>query len=1002
MAPNKKPTPIRKIPKTLSAPTGAPSRSSRGVNASALTAAALAALAAAPPARKVNSDEAQELSVTPECIQAFIDYVITKGDEKNVQKWKITNQSTVVGNLIEVMVAKGYVKLTPAKIDQMIIDINKPEIRRDPIFEIIAGFTNHTFNFTAGEQRRLSTISSSSLTAATIESDPTFVCTEFSTCTNPEIKLKQNEIDLANRIIEPEKRFISGSKKECSTCWICDNPVYVYELNHSATEATYKKCGEDEHISPPGIGNIFGLLYPDKVRTSEMIHFGYVKYGLKSSHTWCNRVKSEFNLISPPETSSDEYSLRSVTLDELLAKARAWLDNYDTNRVDIDILFHQNYSVPEKSAFINRIKTTITTYINALCKEMNKTDSLTLVSDTPMIMYKLRLIFNSCLIGRDILFKTIKGFQTSWKKMNAQGAKKKGGGYKQSGGGFTDRDNIELDYLLLKIIGFDNGEGFINKNRCESLAGLQLLERDTDLENYKTGTGDDYKLEPSLNLFNIRNDSIFNRQLTGRIDYLSRLRPLDPSTASGMGRRRHIAEETASYIPSVESPPPVDVYFERRDGNYVYQYTEESVEEPYEYEDHDRLAAALRPPPVDESFYDFNNRQPESVEEAEYQLQIARDEVETATYFGFRLLIPTKQEAVRNAEQKLRELRQGSSWHSAAYRSEYPDLQPRATEPVSGSMFKFGAPSAAAYGNASAAAQNLDDDIEDVDMSLDAIRARSRADDIARRAQRAQQESASGSRFRFGDPSAAAYGNASAAAAQNLDDDIEYVDMSLDAIRARSRADDIARRAQNSKGTSSQYGWGGKKTKKQQRKSKKGRKTRKGRKQRKTKKGRKSRGGNRIGGSNIGSNCNDPNFSIYNTNMLKLFPYKGGSAIPPKSNQNLLRTQEGLELEQLTEEERQQRLEEEEERQRLEDIRRQTIQDAFINGEPVNLNNSDDSFNSDMSELRLSDLGGGLKQKKSRKGRKTRNSKKTRKSKKRKGGKLYLDDPYKNSEGPQY
>ena len=42
------------------------------------------------------------------------------------------------------------------------------------------------------------------------------------------------------------------------------------------------------------------------------------------------------------------------------------------------------------------------------------------------------------------------------------------------------------------------------------------------------------------------------------------------------------------------------------------------------------------------------------------------------------------------------------------------------------------------------------------------------------------------------------------------------------------------------------------------------------------KKSRRLRGGNRIGGNNIGSNCNDPNFSIYNTNLLKLFPYKGG------------------------------------------------------------------------------------------------------------------------------
>jgi hypothetical protein len=42
-------------------------------------------------------------------------------------------------------------------------------------------------------------------------------------------------------------------------------------------------------------------------------------------------------------------------------------------------------------------------------------------------------------------------------------------------------------------------------------------------------------------------------------------------------------------------------------------------------------------------------------------------------------------------------------------------------------------------------------------------------------------------------------------------------------------------------------------------------------KKRKNRKFRKTRGGN-----NIGANCNDPNFSIYNTNLLKLFPYKGG------------------------------------------------------------------------------------------------------------------------------
>jgi hypothetical protein len=44
------------------------------------------------------------------------------------------------------------------------------------------------------------------------------------------------------------------------------------------------------------------------------------------------------------------------------------------------------------------------------------------------------------------------------------------------------------------------------------------------------------------------------------------------------------------------------------------------------------------------------------------------------------------------------------------------------------------------------------------------------------------------------------------------------------------------------------------------------------------KKNKKSRKNNFIGGqrygTGVGSNCYDPNLSIFNTNLLKLFPYK--------------------------------------------------------------------------------------------------------------------------------
>lgn len=37
---------------------------------------------------------------------------------------------------------------------------------------------------------------------------------------------------------------------------------------------------------------------------------------------------------------------------------------------------------------------------------------------------------------------------------------------------------------------------------------------------------------------------------------------------------------------------------------------------------------------------------------------------------------------------------------------------------------------------------------------------------------------------------------------------------------------------------------------------------------------RKQMGGKQMGGQNVGGNCTDPNFSIFNTPMLKLFPYR--------------------------------------------------------------------------------------------------------------------------------
>ena len=70
----------------------------------------------------------------------------------------------------------------------------------------------------------------------------------------------------------------------------------------------------------------------------------------------------------------------------------------------------------------------------------------------------------------------------------------------------------------------------------------------------------------------------------------------------------------------------------------------------------------------------------------------------------------------------------------------------------------------------------------------------------------------------------------------------------------------------------------------------KGNKNKKTKRMRKTKKNRKMKGGDGVdspdfnanlaydskqtGGANLGAGCPDPNFSIYNTNELSLFPYR--------------------------------------------------------------------------------------------------------------------------------
>ena len=123
-------------------------------------------------------------------------------------------------------------------------------------------------------------------------------------CYNPKKKVGRTiktYRSLAHKITDNEKYKTSHiGKKWCGTCWLCGERIYYYKYtfehkdNPDVKKYLFKSCGEDEHVFPPGVGNLLGTLYHNKeyslsaLRTPKSLsHFG-----IYASHSLCNQVKN--------------------------------------------------------------------------------------------------------------------------------------------------------------------------------------------------------------------------------------------------------------------------------------------------------------------------------------------------------------------------------------------------------------------------------------------------------------------------------------------------------------------------------------------------------------------------------------------------------------------------------------------------------------------------------------------------------------------------------------
>jgi len=216
-------------------------------------------------------------------------------------------------------------------------------------------------------------------------------------------------------------------KKPCGTCWICRQLIYHYYIIPTYTGDPNKmiylnsKCGEDEHIFPPTVGDIIGTLNMDaKLVENVVTEFGtetLLAYGLRPSHAFCNQLKSDFLFIAllninTGEESGDFHDGRPINDTYIKQKweetVQKWFSQSRYNSFEnIKSLFHNNATVYANSTLKN-----IKDYLDlTILKCLGKNLQISKIGISQML--KLKILIYIIQIGKNIIGES---FLETWNK----------------------------------------------------------------------------------------------------------------------------------------------------------------------------------------------------------------------------------------------------------------------------------------------------------------------------------------------------------------------------------------------------------------------------------------------------------------------------------------------------------------------------------------------------------------------------------------------------------
>ena len=277
---------------------------------------------------------------------------------------------------------------------------------------------------------------------------------------------RQEQIDHSTREIS----FLAKSKKTpqtiqkverkfCAKCWMCGFNIYVYKFTDSAHKEFYASCGQDEHVLPPGWGNIIGILWSNK--TDHLNYNINTNLSLRPSHPWCNQGKNaELFLKVPTSKTFFKFTYNEEGMNRYYDKAKTWLWNKTNAYNGHDMVPQRLYSndnikgakLPE--ALIDHMKITIETHMSKLISDLNTETTKPLKNNTLYDIFMLRTIL--CIVY-------------IYTKLTELTAKPKTGGYAQTGGmevggpdGYTFNNiNLKDDLLASCIYDTNASQSFL-------------------------------------------------------------------------------------------------------------------------------------------------------------------------------------------------------------------------------------------------------------------------------------------------------------------------------------------------------------------------------------------------------------------------------------------------------------------------------------------------------------------------------------------------------------